>query len=512
MPFFGLPSSMIYALLLIFSLFVSGCSQEETEPSKAPPTKKTGAPETYSCAGCHQHSLDLPHRRLSCTACHGGNSPSHSAEEAHEDLISQPSHPDHMGQSCSPCHDTAIEQSRFSLHFTLKNKINIIRQAFGGEELQSLIDIPSQQQPETISELSDDLLRRRCLRCHVYYEGEPYSGVLHGTGCASCHLIYDDGELQSHSFVKSPPDSQCLHCHYGNFVGADYHGRYEHDYHWDYRTPYLKDGTSSRPYGIEYHQLTPDVHQRAGLACIDCHSGNELMTGDRSHRVTCRSCHQDLQTNLELNLPDNITRESSRLILTTRLDTRKIEIPPLQHPAHEQYGEHVQCQVCHAQWAYTDKGTHLLRQDEEDYDPFAALSVQGSFEVEVEVETSLYGDESYPYPWMADKITGETPRGLWFQGFELRRWEFPIICKGENDILHICRPILDIFLTYTDEEEEVIIDASPPPNAPPKGLMPYIPHTTGKAGAFYRQRLKENNTLLDDPPFLEKVPQKTGNP
>lgn len=387
----------------------------------------------------------------------------------------------------------------------------MIRQAFGGKELQSLVDIPAKQPPETVSELSDDLLRRRCLRCHVYYEGEPYSSVLRGTGCASCHLVYDEGDLQSHSFIKSPSDSQCLHCHYGNFVGADYHGHYEHDYHWDYRTPYLKNGTSSRPYGVEYHQLAPDVHQRAGLACIDCHSGKELMTADTQQKATCRSCHLDLQINPDADLPDNVAKENDRFILTTKLDKRKIKIPLLQHPAHEQYGEHVQCQVCHAQWAFTDTRTHLLRQDEENYDPFAALSVQGSFEAEIEVETSLYGDESYPYPWMADKITGETPRGLWFQGFELRRWEFPIICKDKNGILHICRPILDLFLTFVDEEENVVIDALPPSNAPFKGLVPYIPHTTGKAGAFYRQRLKENSSLLDDPLFLVKPPQQIGD-
>jgi hypothetical protein len=502
---------MIYAILLISTLLITGCSQEETEPPKPLSEKTIATPEKYQCTECHQqHSLGDSHL-LSCTDCHKGNSPSSSAEEAHSGLITQPAHPEYMAQNCGPCHDSIIKESLSSLHFTLKNKVNMIRQAFGGDALESLVDIPIKQLPETVSELSDDLLRRRCLRCHVYYEGDPYTNVLHGTGCAACHLIYDDGQLQSHSFIKSPPDSQCLHCHYGNFVGADYYGRYEHDYHWDYRTPYRKDGTSNRPFGVEFHQLTPDIHQLAGLICIDCHSGKELMTANKEHKISCHSCHRDAKENESSLLPDNVVKENQRLILTTKEDKKKIEIPQLQHPAHKQFAGQVQCQVCHAQWAFTDKGTHLLRQDEEDYDPFAALSVQGSFEVEVEVETSLYGDESYPYPWMADKITGETPRGLWLQGFELRRWEFPLICKDSKEVLHICRPILDLYLTYVDEEEEVIIDAAPPAHSPPQGLMPYIPHTTGKAGAFYKQRLIENRSLIEDPLFLEKHPREDVN-
>lgn len=499
---------MIYAIFIFLSLLLTSCSQEEPEDPKTIPKKAAVevAPvqQEYSCTGCHQYSLDSLHDNFTCIDCHKGKSPAPNEHEAHASIVEQPSHPDYMEENCSPCHASLVKQCRSSLHFTLRNEINTIRKTFGAETLQTLLDIPKNYRPETAAELSNDLLRRRCLRCHVYYEGDPYSGVTHGTGCAACHMVYANGSLQSHDFVKSPPDSQCLHCHYSNFVGSDYYGRYEHDFHWDYRTPYLKDGTSDRPFGIEYRQLRPDIHQLSGLSCIDCHSGAELMTVSKQHKITCRTCHLTSQETKQTPALDNVSMEDGHLTLTTKHGGRKLEIPLLQHPVHEKYAEHVHCQVCHAQWSYTDKGTHLLRQDEEDYDPFDALSVQGSFEVEVEVATSLYGDESYPYPFMVDKITGESARGLWFKGFELRRWEFPIVCKNEAGILHICRPILDIYLTYLDEEEDVIIDAASPQNIPFKGLSPYIPHTTGKAGAFYQQRLKENSSLLDYPLFLEK--------
>ena len=35
--------------------------------------------------------------------------------------------------------------------------------------------------------------------------------------------------MQSHAF-STPTDKQCLSCHYGNYVGGDYYGRYEHDF------------------------------------------------------------------------------------------------------------------------------------------------------------------------------------------------------------------------------------------------------------------------------------------
>ncbi len=368
--------------------------------------------------------------------------------------------------------------------------------AFGAKEkLASLLDIPVQESPSTPLELVDDLLRRRCLRCHVYFKGgsfnDSYKETIHGVGCAACHIQYQDGNLQSHAFVKYPDDNQCLHCHYGNYVGSDYYGRYEHDYKWEYRTPYPIDGSyAPRPYGVEYHQLAPDIHQIKGLACIDCHPGNQLKNSKKK-KTTCKTCHM-WQKNDPAPL-EHVTVEKNMLYLVSKITGKKHMIPKLNHPAHKTYADKVECTVCHAQWSYNDKGTHLIRHDIEDYDPWMYLSVQGSFEVEYLLETSYALDEEL-LPAMSDKISGETRLGIWYKGFELRRWESPLIEKDSDGIVKIFRPVLDLHLSYADQEEEVVFD-SIKPNGKRGVLRPYSPHTIGKAGLYYWERLHKKVTL-----------------
>ena len=57
----------------------------------------------------------------------------------------------------------------------------------------------------------------------------------------------------------------------------------------EYRTPYLADNKDQRPYGVEYHSLAPDVHQQAGMVCIDCHGQGNVM-GTKAH-PDCLECH-----------------------------------------------------------------------------------------------------------------------------------------------------------------------------------------------------------------------------
>lgn len=421
--------------------------------------------------------------------------------EAHSGLIHAPAHPEYMESTCGRCHDNHVNIVQQSLHFTLHNEINTVRQTFGAKEkLPSLLDIPIKEIPSTPLELVDDLLRRRCLRCHVYYQGDSYGDsykeTIHGAGCAACHLTFQDGKMDSHIFVKYTEDNQCLHCHNGNYVGSDYYGRYEHDFKWEYRTPYPNDGSyPDRPYGVEFHQLSPDIHQTKGIACIDCHPGSQLKKNGEYKKTTCETCH--MWEKGDKPYLKNLVFEKDTLFLISKHDGKKHMVPSLKHPAHKTYRKIAACTVCHAQWSYDDKGSHLIRQDIEDYDPWTYLSIQGSHEVEYILETSYAEDEELP-PTMTDKISGETSPGIWYKGFELRRWELPLIGKDADGKLKIFRPILDLHLSYVNQEEEVIFD-SITSSDPRKGLRPYTPHTTGKAGIYYRQRLQENITLMTGP-------------
>lgn len=477
----------ILPLLCLLALALPGCRQDKT-PEK--PAVQEAPARQPGCQGCHQEiRLDAQHA-LACTACHEGNPEGATREQAHAGLVSHPAHPDQMQKSCGTCHARQVAEAAASLHFTAKNEVNAVRAAFGAQApLASLTEIPIQATIASPLDLADDLLRRRCLRCHVYNSGDDYPETVRGTGCAACHLAYGKGKMSSHAFVRSPADSQCLHCHYGNFVGGDYYGRFEHDFNLEYRTPYRADGSENRSYGVEFHQLAPDIHQQKGLACIDCHSGAELMGGHRGSSkkdkgITCLACH-GWRKGMPMPL-DNLRVEADRLVLTTRLGGKKLVVPEPLHPAHRQYEKKAHCTVCHSQWSFNDQGTHLLRTENPEAGAWSRLAVQGSGEVEVQLDNPA--DHG---PFLRDKITGAPRQSLWLKGYELRRWESPLIGVGQDGRLQIFRPILDLHLSMVSPDKKVIFDnLEVAPRQ--KRYLPYTPHTVGKAGAFFGERLKPN--------------------
>ncbi len=481
------------SLFFITILFLAGCSEPTTTSEQAQEaeiaTPAIVNPEHNGCQRCHMAQLDHNHD-FSCSTCHNGNETDNNQQIAHDGLIAQPAHPSAMNKTCGTCHADQVAGSAQSMHFTLANKINLVRTSFGAEEkLTDLTKIPVADTPETILQLADDLLRRRCLRCHPYFSGDPYPDVKHGTGCAACHLDFSKGSPTSHTFLATPGDKQCLQCHYGNWVGADYHGRFEHDFNEEYRTPFLSKELTVRPYGVEYHQLVPDIHQQKGMICVDCHSGAELMNKPRTAAVTCQDCH--LQANLDQALPLNVSQDNGQYLLYSKGDNKYHDLPLMRNPAHTAYQEAIDCQVCHAQWAFNDTGNNLLRNDTRAYDQFWKLTTQGSWEVESFLEYNLNPDFTTTRPpTMRDKINGEEKKGIWYQGYTMRRWEAIQLGRDADGKISVMRPVLDLHLSWIDEKYKVRFDAVAGHTAD-KGLAPYIPHTTGPAGMFYRQRLRD---------------------
>jgi len=437
------------------------------------------------CTDCHTEHQDANHQQ-SCVSCHKGVTPAEDRDSAHLGYVPDPAHPDHLAENCAPCHGEITGQIKNSLHFTLAKSTNLFRKAFGGRiALSSFLETPKSNAPESPLQLADDLLRRRCFRCHPYSSGDPYPAVRHGTGCAACHMAFTDGKAASHD-LQQPGDAQCLSCHYGNYVGFDYYGRFEHDFNYEYRTPFTISDTSFRPYGVEYHQLQPDIHQVRGMLCIDCHSGRELMqTG--AEKPSCAACHSS--ESLQHSLPALVENRQGTFILHGR-NGKDHTIPLMHNSAHRQQRDKMSCQVCHAQWVFNDFGKHYLRSDTEDFGPWANLSVQGDFEIETILKNNNDFDKTELPPIMTDKITGEPSVGLWYKGYTMRRWETPLLGRDDNDRITTMRPILDCFLSWIDAEEEVRFDSTPS-GAANKGLRPYVPHTTGPAGLFYRERIEQ---------------------
>jgi hypothetical protein len=487
--FNSLPGSVVYLMgrktqktlpILIIGCFfltvmLSSCSENSTPdlPSN-------------SCIECHKLELDKPHR-LPCTSCHLGNSKSRKKDAAHFELVQQPSHPDNMAKACGSCHADFINNVLHSLHFTLNNSTNLFRKAFGAKtDIATFIDTSVTDNPNSTLELADDLLRRRCFRCHPYSKGDDYPAITRGTGCASCHLSFTDGKLLSHTF-QSPQDNQCLSCHYGNYVGSDYYGRFEHDFNDEYRTPYTTKEKHFRPFGIEYHQLKPDIHQIRGMVCIDCHSGESLMKeNDNLQNLTCQNCH--LKESLNHLLPVDIKKVADTFILYSKTGKKHL-IPVMKHAAHFNQMDNVACQVCHAQWTYGDYGKHFLRSDLDDFDPWYLLTRQASSEIENILTNNMDFEKDELPPTMSDKITGTMQPGLWYKGFTKRRWDTVLLGRNTDGTITTIRPMLDFKLSWIDEDEEVRFDSVSPLESD-NGFLPYTPHTTGSAGIFYNERIR----------------------
>lgn len=479
-----------FILCTILLLLLPGCRAEDAKPSHSSPQTITSTGTITSvkagCVGCHEDVRLDPSHQLDCTSCHGGRDNESQVGAAHAGLIARPGHPDHMAAACGGCHPRQTAAASDSLHFTLSNAINKVRGQFGADNhVAKPTDIPITDPAAGPLALSDDMLRRRCLRCHIYSNGDAYDAVTHGTGCAACHLSFANGKMVSHAFV-APTDKHCLSCHYGNRVGSDYHGRFEHDYNWEYRTPYFSQtsrNTAPRPAGVEWHDLAPDIHQQRGLICIDCHrdSGHH----HRESRVTCSTCH-GWRPGQPVPSLDTLSVRAQELLLIGRLNGKEHAVPLLRHPAHRQYGSQVACQVCHGQWSFNDAPIHLLLSNRPDYEPWERLTVQGSSEVEALLEHNLHYSEEHPLS-MRDGLTGQPRPGIWYQGYGQRRWEQMIVRRDADGIIKVFRPYLDLHLSMLAADGQVLFDNIVGRES---GLLPYTPHTTGPAGLFFRDRFR----------------------
>ncbi|MEJ2057887.1 MAG: hypothetical protein P8X39_08640, partial [Desulfofustis sp.] len=374
-----------------------------------------------NCLGCHQLDFDANHR-FDCLDCHLESQKDAVSAEDHPAVLSRPAHPDYARQVCADCHAEEIEMVSDNGHYTLSRHINLTRRAFGvftGEPVPlALANLSSYEEPASVSELVDDLLSRRCLRCHVYTPGDSFSSVFHGTGCAACHLSFNNGRMISHQFAADPADDRCLSCHYGNHVGYDYHGWFEHDFNEEYRTPYRAGTENLRRYGVEARQLEPDIHRRAGMVCIDCHAQSNVMGG--ANNPQCSDCHRSTD-GAEPSGPAGTG--DGGLTFTSTVSGKEFVAPFLKHRAHTAYGERFSCQACHARWTYNDAPTHLLRIDHEDFYDFYKLSLDGSSEVLHIISSHVSAEGAFLEPVMSNKFSGVDERGIWFKGYGERRWE-----------------------------------------------------------------------------------------
>ena len=400
-------------------------------------------PDQFKVSGCRQcHPVTIdPAHDLGCCTCHSGNPAGRDMSHAHQGLVAHPAAPGNMARVCGKCHRGSVEKAAVSTHFTLNSEIGHVWRAFFPDSRKIPLpqDLRVEEYPWSLQGLVADMLRKRCLRCHVWYEGDSYGQTRRGQGCAACHLDIASGNVPlDHSFRRTVSDRRCLSCHYGNFTGWDCYGRFEKDFPADFRAP-LKNGHHiPRPYGVEWLDMTPDVHRQQGMECVACHPGGPCETpGSRPVR-TCLGCHA--------------------------VDTLSAGSPG--HSA--QAVKLVECTVCHALWAPVDIGRSLMRLDSPDYEEWLRLSVQGSSEVEeICRDEAMRTFDSWGQASMQDKIDGTVRPGMWFEGFAARRFWPVIIAETEDGRLVNARPLLDLSVSYLNSDDMIMAD-----NIRPQGRGP----------------------------------------
>lgn len=377
-----------------------------------------------------------------------------------------------------------------------------------GSPPEMLAPIPMMYQPENpitghalssiaSGEASDDQWRKFCSRCHLWSSRESGASA-HSSGCAACHAIYNGGATyegndptiskskpgysRRHSFTTKIPVEQCQRCHNrSGRIGLTFTGLMEAD---GYGTPFKKGRPNSGPLsgGRDVRHLTPDIHYERGLACIDCHTGSDLMgNGTLYHHardqveIRCTDCHGDFDelprtkritpddneavwrartlnqvdpTGMEFGLTErnspilNLRIEGDRLILRGKLDGKDHPCPVItgdkfhRIPGHRE--DRMECSACHARWAPQCYGCH-------DYRRRGLL--------------------------MEDVMSGAQTDGRWFETRDYYRFEKPAL--GINTRGRVCIMVPGCQVIYT----ELGADGLPIPGIEKKVLSsPSIAH------------------------------------
>ncbi|MGD2081916.1 MAG: hypothetical protein PVF91_03065 [Chromatiales bacterium] len=368
------------------------------------------------CLGCHPqkdqgfapgHAFGSQH----CETCHRGDPAAAGAEQGHRGLIAFPGDLASAGQSCGGCHAEQVRSVSSGFMATGKGMVSVSRYAFGEQDSPSGTD-------DTLSTLgrgpADSLLRKLCASCHL---GQPKKAHAHevvsdrGGGCAACHVNAYPGDAHP-ALTRRVEDGRCFGCHSrSSRIALSYAGLAEILPEQAYEQG---GGLARLGDGRLLARLPADVHHRAGMACIDCHTGRGLMASARGldHQeqavdIACADCHANANPRVSrADLPPEdspavlpfsgpadqpflATADGTPLwhvevrpdgnLLHLKILPGVLSIPPLD-PRHHPGGAHdrLACTACHSSWAPQCNGCHLSYEpDGEQWDHSARRMTPG---------------------------------------------------------------------------------------------------------------------------------------
>lgn len=444
--------------------------------------------DSSDCLSCHAgiETISKNHP-FACKVCHILEEPSQPKTKiTHADVIRNPSDPLYVQRFCGSCHMEEIKNLETSLHATMAGIINQTRYLWGAQKKayppiytlnQQLKTLPKPPaNPEKTEELVDDFLRKKCLRCHIYANGSNAPGLYRSSGCAACHMVYNNngtymggdkiiskkkpGYPMRHLFEKKIPNAQCLHCHNHNHVGGDYEGYFEHDFDSAYRSPLVNGRVPTRIYGIEQHRLQKDIHYTKNLLCIDCHSKSDVMGDGNLYGFalevpmkTCRDCHKNYNT---------------------------------KTPSHNpKWHKRLRCSACHAQWSYQDYGMSVMRRDFGNLFDWKGLRIQADPSLEI-LFTKYSSQNQKNLLFSKDLLDDQMSVGVWLTSWRFRRWEFMPLGVDHKNQISILRPRHQFHISYQNRWGDIVLSNEIPLRRDGRengwAFTPYVPHTISPIG------------------------------
>ncbi len=235
-----------------------------------------------------------------------------------------PSAPSSWDDTCGRCHRYQLERVKSTIMQTNAGMIRNIQLTWegvdghiyssSGGKMFDEAGKPLALRPAVdLDNLSGELYRKFCSRCHIGIANTDSYAATHASGCAACHFPWNDegtyagmdramngkaGHSASHAMQSLPDTQTCTRCHNrSGRIALSYQGLYDGN---NGLVP-TKGGEGGPVMGSGARNLVhiqPDVHFAAGMECIDCHTSRDVMGDGYAYRnmyrqteIACEDCH-----------------------------------------------------------------------------------------------------------------------------------------------------------------------------------------------------------------------------
>lgn len=409
------------------------------------------------CLTCHETEvLDGAHDRLliGCSPCHLGDAMAIDKEKAHVGMALNPGDLRVVERTCgvSGCHPEDVGKVKNSLMATNRGILATLLYYWDEHEDQNADMTVEKLMRDGQNSFALDYYRKLCAVCHLWKEKNKVPGGLAyinemGGGCTACHSIpapegsrsavilgkslerkkQGDGPEPHPLIVKKVPEENCIRCHNrSGRIGLSYAGVFESE---GYGTPYEEgEPSSQRLVGNRFYlEIAEDVHHRAQMPCIDCHTRDEIM-GDGTNyahyeeqlEVTCIACHDSNPGKSKKgNALNNVENKKDGSVMIGKIDGKQRKLRP-PHPDACLYPGHsrLSCESCHSTWVPQCYGCHIKRDKREDH---------------------------------MDQISMQLTKGWWSEGRSYIRYERPMLAIWGERVVIVTPGCQDI-VTLIDEK------------------------------------------------------------